>query len=110
MLSLQGAASPSLLHHGGVLLDCVRDHARAPTKPHESGVYDNGGARDLPCARGSSIPYFDGGGGYVVACAAFYEWGFSVPSHQFLRSLLQFYDLKSCITLSPRGSYIWRPS
>jgi hypothetical protein len=62
MLSLQGAASPSLLHHGGVLLDRVRDHARAPTKPHESGVYDNGGARDLPCARGSSIPYFDGGG------------------------------------------------
>jgi hypothetical protein len=50
------------------------------------------------------------GGGYVVACAAFYERGFSVPSHQFLRSLLQFYDLKSCITLPPRGSYIWRPS
>jgi hypothetical protein len=25
---------------------------------------------------------------YVVACAAFYEWGFGVPSHWFLRSLL----------------------
>jgi hypothetical protein len=31
--------------------------------------------------------------GYVVVCAAFYEQGFGVPSHQFLHSLLQFYDL-----------------
>jgi hypothetical protein len=30
-------------------------------------------------------------GGYVVACVTFYEQGFGVPSHQFLRSLLQFY-------------------
>jgi hypothetical protein len=28
-------------------------------------------------------------GGYVVACTTFYEWGFGVPSHQFLCSLLQ---------------------
>jgi hypothetical protein len=28
-----------------------------------------------------------------VVCAAFYEQGFGVPSHQFLHSLLQFYDL-----------------
>jgi hypothetical protein len=27
-------------------------------------------------------------GGYIVACVAFYERGFSVPSHQFLRCLL----------------------
>jgi hypothetical protein len=27
-------------------------------------------------------------GGYVVACVAFYEWGFGVPSHQFFHSLL----------------------
>jgi hypothetical protein len=33
-------------------------------------------------------------GGYIVPCAAFYEWGFDVPSHQFLRSLLQFYCLE----------------
>jgi hypothetical protein len=33
-------------------------------------------------------------GGYVVACAAFYEWGFSVSSHRFLCSLLQFYGLE----------------
>jgi hypothetical protein len=32
--------------------------------------------------------------GYVVACAAFYERGFGVPSHRFLYSLLQFYGLK----------------
>jgi hypothetical protein len=30
-------------------------------------------------------------GGYVVACMVFYEWGFGVPSHRFLRSLLRFY-------------------
>jgi hypothetical protein len=33
-------------------------------------------------------------GRYVVACAAFYEWGFGVPSHRFLRLLLQFYGLE----------------
>jgi hypothetical protein len=33
-------------------------------------------------------------GGYVVACAAFYERGFGVPSHRFLRSLLWFYGLE----------------
>jgi hypothetical protein len=32
--------------------------------------------------------------GYVVVCAAFYEWGFGVPSHRFLRSLLQSYGLE----------------
>jgi hypothetical protein len=29
-----------------------------------------------------------------VACATFYERGFSVPSHPFLYSLLQFYGLE----------------
>jgi hypothetical protein len=33
-------------------------------------------------------------GGYVVACVEFYERGFGVLSHQFLCSLLQFYDLE----------------
>jgi hypothetical protein len=33
-------------------------------------------------------------GGYVVACATFYEQGFGVPSHRFLYSLLQFYGLE----------------
>jgi hypothetical protein len=41
------------------------------------------------------VPCFGGGGGgYNMVCEAFYEWGFSVPSHQFLRSLLQFYSLE----------------
>jgi hypothetical protein len=26
-------------------------------------------------------------GGYFMACTTFYEWGFGVPSHQFLFSL-----------------------
>jgi hypothetical protein len=33
-------------------------------------------------------------GGYIVACVAFYEWGFGVVSHRFLHSLLQFYGLE----------------
>jgi hypothetical protein len=33
-------------------------------------------------------------GGYVVACTTFYERGFGMPSHRFLRSLLQSYGLE----------------
>jgi hypothetical protein len=33
-------------------------------------------------------------GGYVVACATFYDQGFGVPSHRFLCLLLQFYGLE----------------
>jgi hypothetical protein len=33
-------------------------------------------------------------GAYIVACVAFYERRFCVPSHQFLCSLLQFYGLE----------------
>jgi hypothetical protein len=33
-------------------------------------------------------------GGYVVARVVFYERGISVPSHQFLHSLLRSYDLE----------------
>jgi hypothetical protein len=32
--------------------------------------------------------------GYVVSFMAFYEWGFSMPLHWFLYSLLQHYDLE----------------
>jgi hypothetical protein len=65
-LSIQGVSSPSLLNHGKAGLDRVRGYTGAPTKPHEVGVYD----------------------------VAFYERGFSVPSHQFLYSLRQFYGLE----------------
>jgi hypothetical protein len=47
-------------------------------------------------------------GGYVVACAAFYECGFGVPSYRFLLSLLQFYGLE-LHHLTPRLSCTWRP-
>jgi hypothetical protein len=33
-------------------------------------------------------------GGYIMACATFYERGFVVPSYQFLRLLLQFYGME----------------
>jgi hypothetical protein len=29
--------------------------------------------------------------GFIMVCAAFYEWGFGLPSHQFLHSLLRSY-------------------
>jgi hypothetical protein len=32
--------------------------------------------------------------GYVVSVMAFYEWGFGVPPHPFLHSLLRYYDLE----------------
>jgi hypothetical protein len=60
-LSLQGAIASSLLHHGRVGWDRVRGYARAPTKPHGLGIYDRGGAHDLPRARGSCIPCSSGG-------------------------------------------------
>jgi hypothetical protein len=41
-------------------------------------------------------------GGYVMACVTFYERGFSVPSHQFLCSQLQFYGLE-LYHLTPLG-------
>jgi hypothetical protein len=39
---------------------------------------------------------------YVVTFVAFYEWGFGAPSHRFLRSLLQHYDLE-LHNLTPSG-------
>jgi hypothetical protein len=33
-------------------------------------------------------------GGYIMVWVVFYEPGFGMPSHQFLRSLLQFYGLE----------------
>jgi hypothetical protein len=33
-------------------------------------------------------------GGYVMACVVFYLWGFCMPWHQFLYSLLWSYDLE----------------
>jgi hypothetical protein len=44
----------------------------------------------LPEDPASAVP----AGAYIVACVAFYEWGFSVPSYRFLRSLLRFYGLE----------------
>jgi hypothetical protein len=60
-MSLQCVVTPSLLIHGGVGLDHVGGHAGAPTKPHESGVYDSGGVGYLSCVRGSYVPYSSGG-------------------------------------------------
>jgi hypothetical protein len=42
-------------------MDRIGGHARAPAKPHESGVYDNGGVGYMSCARGFCVSYYDGG-------------------------------------------------
>jgi hypothetical protein len=91
-LSLLSVAFPSLLIYGGVGLDHIGGHTRAPTKPCESGVYDSGGACDLRLSEDPASPVQ--AGGYVIACTVFYERGFSVPTHRFLCSLLQFYGLE----------------
>jgi hypothetical protein len=44
LLSLQGVIFLSILFHGKVEFAYVGGHARAPAKPHKSGVYDRGGA------------------------------------------------------------------
>jgi hypothetical protein len=82
-LSLQGIVPPSLLFHGGVVLVDVGGHATAPAKPCESRVYDSGGVSNLSCGRRSYVPCSSRG--YIMACAMFYEQGFRVPSHRFLR-------------------------
>jgi hypothetical protein len=92
MLRFKGVAYPSLPNYGGVGLDPVKGDAGAPKGPCEPRVSDGDRAGNLLCARGSRISRV--GGGYVVAYTTFYERGFSVPVHQFLRSLLQYYGLK----------------
>jgi hypothetical protein len=87
-LSLQGVV---YLIHDGVRLDHIGGHGRAHTNPCELGVYDSDEVAYLSCALGSCVSCSNGG--YVMASTSFYERGFSVPSHQFLHSLLQFYGL-----------------
>jgi hypothetical protein len=45
-----------LLFHGRVVLAYTGDHARAPTKSCESGMYDSSGASYLSCSYGSCVP------------------------------------------------------
>jgi hypothetical protein len=84
--SLESIASPSLSPYGGPRLDLFRGHAGAPIEPHEPGVHDGGRARNLRVPEDAASAML--AEGYVVAFAVCCEWGFSVPSHQFLRSLL----------------------
>jgi hypothetical protein len=104
---LTGVASLSLPFHGAIGLACIRDYARAPAKLGKLGVYDRGGVSYLSCAQGFCISCCNGG--YIVACAAFYEQGFGVPSHRFLHSLLWSYGL-GLHHLTPLRICKWRPS
>jgi hypothetical protein len=62
-MGLGRVISLSLLFHGGVELARVGGYARAPTKPHESGIYDHDGVSYLSCARGLCVSCSGGGGG-----------------------------------------------
>jgi hypothetical protein len=72
-------------------LDSLHHYAGPSTKTCEAGVYDGGGAHDLPCARGPAFSAL--AEGYMVSFVAIYERGFGMPSHQFLRLLLCYYGL-----------------
>jgi hypothetical protein len=48
--SLESVASPSLSNYGGVGLDPFGGHIGSPVGPHEPGVHDGAGARNLSCA------------------------------------------------------------
>ena len=70
------------MFHGRVKLARVGGYARAHAKPHATyRVHEDPASPTLV-------------GGCAVACTVFYERGFGVPSHQFLRSLLQSYSLE----------------
>jgi hypothetical protein len=61
VVELTMSHSSSSWLHDGVGLACVRDHARAPAKSSQSGVYDSGGTSYLPCSCGSCVPCPGGG-------------------------------------------------
>jgi hypothetical protein len=91
-MGLRGVISLSLFFHGRVELACIGGHTRTPAKPHKSGVYNYGEVSYLSGVEDPASPTL--AGRYVVACTAFYERGFGVPSHRFLHFLLQFYGLE----------------
>jgi hypothetical protein len=76
---LESGASPSLLRHGG-------------TELCEPRAHDCCGAHGPPMLQDPVSPTL--AEGYVVSFMAFYERGFSMPSHQFRCSLLQHYRMK----------------
>jgi hypothetical protein len=78
-LNLRGVISLSLLFHGGVELTHVGGYARAPAKSRGSGVYDRDELATYRVPEDPASP--TSMGGYIVAYVAFYERGFSVPSH-----------------------------
>jgi hypothetical protein len=91
ILSLRGFIYPSLLIHGGVGLVRVGVTQEHPQNPVSRGymIATELATCPMPEDPTSLTPV----GGYVMACATFYKIGFGVPSHQFLRFLLHFYDL-----------------
>jgi hypothetical protein len=91
-LSLRGVTSHSLLFHGGVgwpTLEVMREHLQNLISQGYMAVVE------LATYRVAEDPTSPPPvGGYVVVCAAFYEWGFGVSSHHLFCSLLQFYGLE----------------
>jgi hypothetical protein len=101
LLSLQGVASSSLRNHGGVGLDRVGGHARAPSKSRELGVYDGDRAHDLPRSQGSHSPHSGGGGGDM-------SWH---ARHSMSRDLVfQHIDFSALCCSSMAWNYITCPS
>ena len=70
------------------------------------GLVRRGLLRPLTAAEEWRLPYEEEEPeppkGYVVSFAHFHEWGFAMPAHQFLRGLLDYYQVE-LQHLTPNG-------
>jgi hypothetical protein len=74
---------------GWIASEVMQDHLQNLVSQAYTAVVD---VMTCACPRIPHPPFR--WGGCVMACTEFYEWGFGVPSHPFLYSLLQFYGLE----------------
>jgi hypothetical protein len=77
--------------HGGVELAHVEGHSGVPAKSRKGYMTMVEFATSVVLVRSVSHALAKG---FVVVCAAFFEWGFGLPPHQFLCSLLRSYGLE----------------
>jgi hypothetical protein len=77
--------------HGGIKLACIRCHLGVPAKSRKGYMTMVEFATSVVLVGSVSHALAKG---FVVVCAAFFEWGFGLPPHQFLCSLLRSYGLE----------------
>jgi hypothetical protein len=77
--------------YGRVELAYVGGHPGVPRRTHKGCIIAAEFATCLVLAGSVSSALAEG---FIVVCVAFYEWGFGLPSHRFLCSLLRSYGLE----------------